>query len=220
MLSSLFTAILTVLLATGSGLTTDEVSSIHQNGMTCHKPGRLPTSTIPNDNHKNKDHYINEEIIKFVEYSCQVGSKRSHCGKSTPGMGNVLQVFPAVYLMAMITGRELIILDDGGLGRVCQVIKCGFDFTSRAIELFPSLKKTTKVRSMIATELSAAVNASAQFPERIVGYRGVNVANNNWYLLAGSYARDCVQHVTGNTIVIVLNIIIIVLSSDYNRVLL
>ena len=166
----------------------------------CHKPGLLPSSSSI---HKN----ITDNTPKFVEYSCQLGSKRARCASKMPGMGNILQVFPAVYLMAMITGRELIILDGGGLGRVCQALKCGFDFTSKAEEIYPSLKMTRRVRSILPLDLTATIKSNMTIPEVVVGFRGVNTASNRWHLSAGSSAHDCVQRITGKVINIMIYII-------------
>jgi len=42
----------------------------------------------------------------------------------------MLVFFPALYYFAMLTGRDILIMDDSLIGRMCTKVRCGFPLLS------------------------------------------------------------------------------------------
>ena len=168
-------------------------TSHHPDGVQCHKPN-LEAAI---------DHYYNlsstenqTKYPKFIEYSC-VSKRYGRC-THLGGIGNKLIIFPAVYLAAMLTGRELIIRDNSELGHWCHALKCGFHFSSYAEMKFPQLQKTTRVHELIPGDFAEKLRTNTSIPHDIVSLRALNVFASTWYLHAGPLASECVERITGD----------------------
>lgn len=49
-------------------------------------------------------------------------------GGAGAGIGNFLIFYPAAYYFALLTGRDILILDDSLIGEMCKVLQCGYPF--------------------------------------------------------------------------------------------
>lgn len=159
-------------------------------GVQCH----LPDLQVSVDRYQNDP---DSSRPQFVEFSCSPQKGRYPGCTKLGGIGNSLVLFPAVYLSAMLTGRELIIHDESGLGNWCRALKCGFNFTSDAARLYPHLNHVKNVRSMGQNDFSHMLKNNISIPEDIVGFRGMDVYASKWILFAGPLAMSCVKEITG-----------------------
>jgi hypothetical protein len=169
-------------------------SSHHKDGVQCH----LPNLQNAIDCHQHPLTKGDEFPPKFIEFSCSPEGKRY--GKCTKlgGIGNNLILFPAVYVFAMLSGREVVIHDSSGLGNWCRALNCGFQFTSDAERAFPDLKKITNVEQFTQNDFAYKLRSNISIPNDIVGFRGMDVYATKWFHYAGPLARPCVEEITGN----------------------
>lgn len=49
-------------------------------------------------------------------------------GGAGAGIGNFLIFYPSAYYFALLTGRDVLILDDSLIGEMCKVLQCGYPF--------------------------------------------------------------------------------------------
>lgn len=159
--------------------------SPHPDGVQCHLPNLLGER-------------ISEETPKFIEFACSpIDGRYDKCTK-LGGIGNTLIMFPAVYLAAMLSGRQIIIHDNSGLGNWCRALKCDFPFTSAMEELFTDLKTVKHVVSLTQNDFAYKLRKNTSIPDSIIGFRGMDVYATKWFHYAGPYASACVEHITGN----------------------
>lgn len=135
---------------------------------------------------------------KFIEFSCSPKDGRYNSCTKLGGIGNTLIMFPAVYLASMLSGRELIIHDNSGLGNWCRALKCGFSFTSDIEKKYPELKKITHINAKSQNDFAYKLRMNISIPDEIVGFRGMDVYASKWIHYAGTFAATCVKHITGN----------------------
>lgn len=164
-------------------------TSEHPDGIQCHLPN-LEEAMIKH-----------EKLLttpKFVEYSCSPLEGRYDKCTKLGGIGNFLVLFPAVYLAAMLTGRELIIHDNSVLGQWCRAINCGFQFTSDVEKKYPLLfEKVKHVTQFTQNDYAYKLRINASIPDTIVGFRGMDVYASKWFQYAGALAGPCIEHITG-----------------------
>jgi hypothetical protein len=58
------------------------------------------------------------------------------------GIGNFLIFYPSAFYFAMLTGREVLIMDDSLIGEMCRVLQCGFPHLSDIAAAYPDLANT------------------------------------------------------------------------------
>lgn len=134
---------------------------------------------------------------KFVEFSCTPEHHRyDHCS-TKGGIGNSLLIYPAAYLFAMISGRELIIQDSSVMGSWCRALHCGFNFTSEVENLFPNLTSAKHVPRLNGDAFAYKIRTKQNIKEDVVGAIGLDTVSTRWFHYAGRGAAECVHNITG-----------------------
>ena len=115
-------------------------------------------------------------------------------GGNGAGIGNFLIFYPSVYYFALLTGRDILIMDDSLIGEMCKSLRCGFPLLSEIAVAYPKLKN----------EVIRGVN-TVGFSQHISGENPVHdvlVRGDGYKLMSGWYgghknATKCIARVTG-----------------------
>mmetsp|Transcript_8819 Transcript_8819/g.13201 ORF Transcript_8819/g.13201 Transcript_8819/m.13201 type:complete len:420 (+) Transcript_8819:140-1399(+) len=156
--------------------------------VTCRKPSTSAESLI-------QSRKVNE---KFLKYSCSPSSKVDHhlCPQGT-GIGNIFEIYPALYTFALLDGRSIVIGDSSEIGMFCQVLNCGFPFASEVESSFPVLKNKSHLRHGHAFFSKYFQDATME-DESVLLPSGLSTVASNWYQYTGQNAtRSCIESITG-----------------------
>jgi hypothetical protein len=136
---------------------------------------------------------------KFVEFSCTAKSGRYGGCTKLGGIGNTLVLFPAAYLLAMVSGRHLILNDHSAMGAWCRALNCSFPFTSEVEKQFPEfkLKKVKRVSSLNHIDVIHRMRENISISDHVIGFHGMDVFSTNWYTFSGPVVKQCVANITG-----------------------
>eukprot|EP01041_Mallomonas_annulata_P007305 gene7305-14896_t len=115
------------------------------------------------------------------------------------GMGNELIFFPAAYFYAALTGRDIIIHDDGLFAELCQVVMCGFPTLSQMSQAFPKLLGEEQLKNNRRTvktwDMMKHFSGEVAIDDAIV-YPAGYVWKSNWWLWMNG-TNECIKKITG-----------------------
>jgi hypothetical protein len=120
------------------------------------------------------------------------------------GIGNSFIFFPAVYYFAAVTGREILIVDNGHstLGEFCNVIHCGYPMLSEMSLAYPSLlapDKLSNLRGAKGIDFRKHITGESLLDETIIRGDGYKY-HSEWWMGVNDTIGKCIQHLTGCTI--------------------
>jgi hypothetical protein len=132
--------------------------------------------------------------VTFVEYSCY---DRHKVFGHDPGIGNILNFFPTIYMYAMVTGRDVIIPDRSHLGNWCRALNCGFPFLSEVEKVHPALKNINKVRGFGIQPLSEALTKNVTIDDVTMCIHGISAVSSGWFQASTPETIECISSITG-----------------------
>mmetsp|Transcript_1651 Transcript_1651/g.1730 ORF Transcript_1651/g.1730 Transcript_1651/m.1730 type:complete len:401 (+) Transcript_1651:74-1276(+) len=114
------------------------------------------------------------------------------------GIGNQLIFYPAQYVYAILTGRDIVIHDRGLMGELCSVITCGFPFLSQMHAAHPDSFTDEQLK---AGRVMKAYDMIREFKGEFevnndVAYPAGTVRKSDWWLWMNG-TTECVQRITG-----------------------
>ncbi len=94
----------------------------------------------------------------------------------------------------MLTGRDLVVMDDSLIGEMCQALHCGYPLLSVVAAAFPTLRKEY-IRSAHLFDFKRQINGEIDISEVLVRADGSKLMSG-WYL-GNSDAMECIARITG-----------------------
>ena len=132
---------------------------------------------------------IHDRTMKFVIIS-----------KNTigAGLGNYLIYYPATYVYAALSGRSIVIQDEGHINSLCKFITCGFPLYSQVQAAFPQILSQTNLqnsRNIVAADMKSEFDGGIKV-ENVIVYAPDYWWKSNWWLGLNGTA-ECIQRITG-----------------------
>ncbi len=119
-------------------------------------------------------------------------------GGGGAGIGNFLIFYPSAYYFAMLTGRDVLVLDDSLIGEMCQILQCGFPLLSEVGAAFPNLKKEAiRGANTWAFQKHFYEGDEAQPIEDTMVRADGSKLMSGWYSQLNANLSACISRITG-----------------------
>ena len=110
------------------------------------------------------------------------------------GIGNFLIFYPSAYYFAMLTGRDILIMDDSLIGEMCKLLRCGFPLLSEISAAYPHLRNEVILGAKTAN-FGEHLRGDVDYVETLVRADGSKLMSG-WYS-GFENATKCITRVTG-----------------------
>jgi len=117
---------------------------------------------------------------------------------SSKGLGNLLAAYPAAYFYAVLTNRDIIIVDKSMIGDMCAVIECGFPFMNEMNIAYPNIINDKNVYSseiLHANQFYSSLTSHDIMSKTIVRESGYTLKSDWW--ASNKTLAECISRVTG-----------------------
>lgn len=117
---------------------------------------------------------------------------------SSKGLGNLLAAYPAAYFYAILTDRDIVIVDKSMIGDMCSVVECGFPFMSEMNIAYPNIINEKSVYSseiLFGNTFYSSLSSHDMMSKTIVRESGYTLKSDWW--ASNKTLAECVSKVTG-----------------------
>jgi len=105
-------------------------------------PGASDNTTRPSTAITTKFHTCrNPDLGGQVPVDVHEQQKYLLISGGAAGIGNFLIFYPSAFFFAVLTGRNIVIMDDSLIGEMCNVLICGYPLLSDLTAAYPSLRR-------------------------------------------------------------------------------
>lgn len=114
------------------------------------------------------------------------------------GIGNLLIFFPAAFYFAAVTGRDIIITDNSAMGEMCNIIHCGFPFSSQLALAYPKIVNTdslTHAENLKSGDFIKYMEGKRQIDSLVVKSAGYQ-SKSDWWVWFNTSVK-CISKITG-----------------------
>jgi len=120
-------------------------------------------------------------------------------GGKGAGIGNFLIFYPAAYYFALLTGRDILIIDDSLIAEMCTILTCGYPKFNDVKAAFPAIlggEAFNQARSVKVFDFHRHFSGEAPLTDiKIVRADGYKFFSG-WYL-GRNDTEDCIAKLTG-----------------------
>lgn len=159
------------------------------------------TSTTPNEAKPvyNPIYCRDPDLGGHIPVNLRHQRKFLMIGGKGAGIGNFLIFYPAAYYFALLTGRDILIIDDSLISEMCSILTCGYPKFNDAKAAFPAIlggEAFNQARPIKVYDFHRHFSGEASLSDvkvvRADGYKFFS----GWYL-GRNDTEDCIAKVTG-----------------------